>query len=307
MLAQMQSSRFKSPAPTSGSTPAPVSDPSRGRGNAAMIEEMERSRGFDIEGGAPGASASDTSREQRLAGGGDLMIATATSAKKDAMDANSYTGAIVSAQRAHPEWTLAQCVRFVNSQNVNGTDSQLAITGEADREAGGGVGFKSALVIGNGAYRNITPLTGAPRDAGSMAAVYGGRGYEVDHQEDLAAADMRSELRGAGQGLGEGDEMLLYYAGHAYTKGLLGVDATKDVKNGVVPNGEVLAAASRLRSAGVKTEVVLDACRTGAAADDLVARDELEAGKEGLKGAIQEGGPTEATPDLGQTGGGTIA
>lgn len=285
MFARTQSSRFGSRTPSPAIGASPLRDPSRGRGNAAMIERLNATRGLELDeesdrGG--GAGAAD-SQEFRLQGDGDLLFASSTNASINALDNGSYTQKLLAAQAAHPEWTLAEAVQFVNSQGVNGTGSELAMTDDARAEMGAGAGWKGALIIGNQAYRNFPTLPGAARDATGMASTYEGKGYDLDHQTDRTGADLTEDLRTAGVGLGEGDEFLIYYAGHAYEKGLVGIDGTSDAKNGMVPNAEVLGAANRLKAAGVKTEVVLDACKTGSAVDQLVERDALEAGKEALE------------------------
>jgi hypothetical protein len=243
-------------------------DPSGGMGNAALQDFLK------TQGGG----------ESTLAGDGDLLLASATDEKNFAKDGNSYTKAMLAVQKEHPDWPLAQVVREVQSRDVNGLGSELAITNEARLENGEGVGFKGALIIGNGAYTKLPTLPGAAADATAMAGSYGGKGYEIDHQTDLTASAMSAELGMAGVGLGEGDEFLIYYAGHAYSKGLLGVDGTNKGENSV-PYGRMLGAANRMRGAGVKTEVVLDACQTGAAvdqavADDAAAKDSLPPGLE---------------------------
>lgn len=308
MQARTSTSRSTA-APPAATGATAARDPSRGRGNAALQELLRGKRGLELEAsaGAPAPDVQGTAKELSLAGGGDLLFATATNAKNLAADQNSYTTALLAIQRENPEWTLAECVRHANAQDVNGLGSQLALTGEAEREKGRGVGYKQALVIGNGDYANFGDLEGAARDAASMAEVYGQRGYEVDHQENLGGAEMASELRGVGKELGEGDELLLYYAGHGYTKGLLGVDAAKGLKSGIVANAEVIGAANRLRGQGVKTEVVLDACQTGAAADDLQAREEIDVGLEGLKEGLPTPGVDTVRPGTDAATGAPIA
>ena len=111
----------------------------------------------------------------------------------------------------------------------------------------------------------------------------------MDHRQDLSGAELGQALACAGETLGEGGEMLLYFAGHGDFDALLGVDASRVGEQGRTPHDELLGAASRLRSQGVKTQVVLDACRAGAAVDEAVAEDEL-------------GQAVEDAPSSGRTG-----
>ncbi len=145
----------------------------------------------------------------------------------------------------------------MNGQNVNSSGSKLALTEAADFETACPVeGFSAALVIGNAYYQEHDALPGVVRDAlpgvvrdaQGMASTLEGRGYAVDHRRDLTADEP-----------GHGDACALH-----------GVDAAERTTAGRVPTSELLSAASRLKSAGVKTEVVIDACEAGGAVDEAL-------------------------------------
>jgi uncharacterized caspase-like protein len=86
-----------------------------------------------------------------------------------------------------------------------------------------------ALVIGNGAYRNMPKRDNAPDDAKAMAALLRTVGFEVIEATDLTRDEMTQRLLEFGRKADGADVALLYYAGQAVALDgvnyLLGTDA----------------------------------------------------------------------------------
>jgi hypothetical protein len=72
-----------------------------------------------------------------------------------------------------------------------------------------------ALVIGNGAYKNVKPLKNPPNDATLLAATLKKLGFEVTVGTDKSQREMKQLIREFGQRLrGVGGVGLFYFAGH---------------------------------------------------------------------------------------------
>ncbi len=124
-----------------------------------------------------------------------------------------------------------------------------------------------ALVIGNGAYRNVHALNNPPRDARLVAGVLRDVGFQtVTISNDLTRDQFFETLRAFAAEAEKSDWAVVYYAGHGFEIGgvnyLVPVDARlavdKDAESEAVALEQVIAAvggAHKLRL------VVLDACR----------------------------------------------
>lgn len=73
---------------------------------------------------------------------------------------------------------------------------------------------KAALVIGNGAYRNVQPLVNPPNDAADMAAALKGIGYSVTLVKDGDLSAMNDGLRAFLRDADHADSALIFYSGH---------------------------------------------------------------------------------------------
>ncbi|MDR1277210.1 MAG: SUMF1/EgtB/PvdO family nonheme iron enzyme [Treponema sp.] len=128
---------------------------------------------------------------------------------------------------------------------------------------------KYALVIGNGAYRNITKLNNPVNDASDMEAALKGLGWTVDlvingnlDQMESAAIRLKNRLSAARNSYG-----FLFYAGHGVQSGgvnyLIPVDANIQSENFLRQRTVSLQTLlDELNNAGNELNiVVLDACR----------------------------------------------
>lgn len=124
-----------------------------------------------------------------------------------------------------------------------------------------------ALVIGNSAYKSISPLTSPTYDANDMALTLTNLGFQVVRLENQTQRAMKSAIRALGAQLNKGGVGLFFFAGHGVQLNgvnyLLPVDAdiTKEHEiedQGVSMNlvmGELESARNRMNI------IILDACR----------------------------------------------
>jgi tetratricopeptide (TPR) repeat protein len=128
-------------------------------------------------------------------------------------------------------------------------------------------GRRIALVIGNGAYRNVHPLDNPPRDAKLIAASLKDLGFQaVTLADDLARDKFFEALRTFASDAEKADWAVIYYAGHGFEIGginyLVPVDAKlavdKDAEKEAVALEQMIAAVGGARKLRL---VMLDACR----------------------------------------------
>ena len=124
-----------------------------------------------------------------------------------------------------------------------------------------------ALVIGNGAYKNVPQLPNPPKDAAAMAALLRNLGFDVVTGVDLTQSGMTDRLRKFAAEADGADVALFFYAGHGLAlegkNYLLPVDSSLkselDVKLGGPIDVSVMLDQT-MATAKVKL-VFLDACR----------------------------------------------
>lgn len=134
---------------------------------------------------------------------------------------------------------------------------------------------RSALVIGNGAYRNA-PLKNPVADAQAVAASLKELGYEVTLRQNTTLFDLIEALREFSLRAAKSDVRLLFYAGHGIqAKGrnyLLPVDAEPQSEDEIAAKaadvGELVDRLSSYKQ-GLNI-VVLDACRVNPFAGGVV-------------------------------------
>lgn len=73
---------------------------------------------------------------------------------------------------------------------------------------------KAALVIGNSAYRSVTPLVNPANDANDMAAALGRIGYAVTLVKDGDLVAMNDGLRAFLRDADHADSVVVFYSGH---------------------------------------------------------------------------------------------
>ena len=124
-----------------------------------------------------------------------------------------------------------------------------------------------ALIIGNGAYKNVHPLDNPPRDARLIAGVLHDVGFQtVMLSNDLTRDKFFEALKSFASEAEKADWAVVYYAGHGFEIGgvnyLVPVDAKlaadKDAETEAVALEQVIAAVGGARKLRL---VMLDACR----------------------------------------------
>jgi hypothetical protein len=87
---------------------------------------------------------------------------------------------------------------------------------------------RKALVIGNDAYKKVTPLLNAAEDAKVVAESLAALGFKVSLKLDVDRKQFQSEIRAFKNQVKAGDEVAIFYAGHgvqiASTNYLLPID-----------------------------------------------------------------------------------
>ncbi|MGY4327040.1 tetratricopeptide (TPR) repeat protein [Bradyrhizobium sp. LB7.2] len=131
----------------------------------------------------------------------------------------------------------------------------------------GSTGRRVALVIGNGAYKNVHALPNPPRDSKMIASVLRDVGFQtVISVSDLTRDKFFEALQTFAAEAEKADWAVVYYAGHGFEIGgvnyLVPVDAKlaadRDAETQAVALEQVIAAVGAARKVRL---VMLDACR----------------------------------------------
>ena len=127
-------------------------------------------------------------------------------------------------------------------------------------------GPRVALVIGNGAYANVTPLSNPANDAREMAGALRELGFKVIEGYNLDSTTMRGRIADFGAALPGAGVSLFYYAGHgmqvAGKNYLIPVDAKLERPSSLgVEAIEVGTVLSDMEAEKRINLVFLDACR----------------------------------------------
>ncbi len=126
---------------------------------------------------------------------------------------------------------------------------------------------KVALIVGNGAYKNVAPLANPPRDARLIASTFRDLGFAaVTVAPDLGRDKFFAALHEFGIEAEKADWAVVYYAGHGMEIGgvnyLIPVDARlkadSDAETQAVALEQVIAAVAGAKKLRL---VMLDACR----------------------------------------------
>ena len=148
---------------------------------------------------------------------------------------------------------------------VSGLTAATALAGVASTAAAS-EGRRVALVIGNGAYRNVPALTNPPNDASDIAAALKRLGFTVSLATNASFDDMRRGLIALGRDAAGAEMAAVYFAGHGMEingeNWLIPVDADlkrdTDAANEAINLQSVMLQVSNTTSLGL---VILDACR----------------------------------------------
>ncbi|MCG2641659.1 caspase domain-containing protein [Bradyrhizobium sp. GCM10023182] len=148
---------------------------------------------------------------------------------------------------------------------VSGLTAASVFAGAA-RAAATAEGRRVALVIGNGAYRNVPALLNPPNDASDIAAALKRLGFTVTLATNASFDEMRRGLIALGREAAGADMAAVYFAGHGMEingeNWLIPVDAElkrdTDAANEAINLQSVMLQVSNTTSLGL---VILDACR----------------------------------------------
>jgi tetratricopeptide (TPR) repeat protein len=185
-----------------------------------------------------------------------------------------------------------QLVRELDSAMAPGPVDQAAPSAQPVRERSNRV----ALVIGNAAYRNVSPLANAGSDAEALAAEFDALGFrKVTLLRDLTREQMFTALRAFAREAETSDWAVIYFAGHGLEMGgvnwLAPVDAQfrtdRDVRLEAVSIDEFSTAIEGVR--GLRL-IVLDACRNNPFAPQMRMTNSTRSLGSGLARVEPEGG-----------------
>jgi len=197
---------------------------------------------------------------------GDLAQARADY-RSAAFALTKFDGLDVAMARKEAQERLAALSAQGTSQKTSQKTSQGTSQGTSYGPGPVNSARRVALVIGNGAYRNVQPLDNPPRDAKLIAAALRDVGFQaVTISNDLTRDKFFEALRAFASDAEKADWAVVYYAGHGFEVGginyLVPVDARlavdKDAETEAVALEQVLAAVGGARSLRL---VLLDACR----------------------------------------------
>ena len=124
-----------------------------------------------------------------------------------------------------------------------------------------------ALVMGNSAYQNVTPLANPQNDSEAMSAVLKSVGFDVvELKRNLNVSEMRRALRDFSDTVRDADVAIVYYAGHGIevqgSNYLIPIDAVLerdiDAFDEAIPLDRILTVIEPAKQLRL---VILDACR----------------------------------------------
>ncbi|MCH8077771.1 MAG: caspase family protein [SAR324 cluster bacterium] len=159
--------------------------------------------------------------------------------------------------------SLFLTVLFAAQSLAQRDDRAVRVQGRQDA----GAEQRVALVIGNSAYKAISPLKNPVNDAEDMATALRRSGFKVTLLRDATRKQMNRAIRQLGRLLQKGGVGLFYYAGHGVQVGgvnylvPLGAEITQqfEVEDEAVSANRVLG---MMEAAGNRLNMVfLDACR----------------------------------------------
>lgn len=163
-----------------------------------------------------------------------------------------------------PQPKIPPAPRKASSATSIPTPSLALADGEAEQK---GPGKRVALVIGNSAYENASPLDNPQRDAKAIAETFRNIGFEtVIVTSDAKRADLVDALRDFANVAENADWAVVYYAGHGIEVSgincLIPVDAKlsvdRDVQFETIPLDQVLTSVEQAKKLKL---IILDACR----------------------------------------------
>ena len=135
-------------------------------------------------------------------------------------------------------------------------------------------GKRVALVIGNSAYKSVSPLPNPVNDAAAIAKSLAKIGFNVTHLSDLNGSDLRRALQDFEDTAAGAEIAIVFYAGHGIELNgenyLIPVDAAllrdSHVEDETIPLSRVMRA---IEGASSLNLVILDACRDNPFAQNM--------------------------------------
>jgi hypothetical protein len=237
---------------------------------ADNIETLARSFKQKTVAGTPGAktnttqATTDQAKELEI----ERLKAELAAARGNAQSSDGKSDktkiSITSAQQIHGQ--------VANNGNASAALNQLlnrtpATSSPVSSPSSAVMAMRKALVIGNDSYASVTPLQNARGDAIAIANGLKGVGYSVTLVTDATRSSMNAAIRRFKSQLAGGDEVVIFYAGHAVqiqnVNYLLPIDIAAKSEDGIKDDAvELQRILDDVSSQKAKfTVAVVDACR----------------------------------------------
>ncbi len=176
---------------------------------------------------------------------------------------------------------------FLITRELDRALERRAVSNMFQRRLRSDLGNFHALVIGNNAYQQWTPLQTAVSDATEVARVLRQRyGFNVTLLENASQTQILAALSDLSQSLGESDNLVIYYAGHGQIDGDSGKGYWIPVNAGAnpgpdwIPNEVVTDFIGAMSARHVL--VVADSCYSGTLSGTAIRPIPMEASEQDL-------------------------
>jgi hypothetical protein len=237
-----------------------------------------------VDPSATGTQSSQTSGATESPTPGSATVVAAAEDSEYAFD-NSFTPALVTALQNNPNLSLDEVLANIsgNSLGSPATDNDgglhhptIVQYGQTDASANEcRDNEKTAVLIPNQNYVNISPLGTPIAEANAMSGELANRGYDSNVHPDQTSAQMSGLWNGMVNAANEGDDLVAFYGGHGAPEGLCGInDDLPPNPSDTFTNAQVAGVVSSATAKGAHIRFVMDSCHSGAAAQAV--REERE-------------------------------
>jgi hypothetical protein len=301
----VQQSQGRVPATTQAKGAAVNDDPALEREADAMGARAARGESTTAAGGAgsPGAAVagqslqraedpnatgnqtgSETGATASAPTPGSATVVGAAEDSEYAFD-NSFTPALVASLQSNPNLSLDEVLANLSGSSLGApaTDNDgglhhptIVQYGQTDASANEcRDNQKTAVLIPNQNYVNISPLGTPIAEANAMSSELAGRGYDSNVHPDKTSAEMSGLWNGMVNAANEGDDLVAFYGGHGSPEGLCGInDDLPPNPSDTFTNSQVAGVVSAATTKGAHIRFIMDSCHSGSAAQTV--REERE-------------------------------
>jgi len=254
-------------AVVSGQSAEGLLDQMAGGGGASGVQQ----KAVQMDTSADNMSEVGGSSELPSQDGSATVVGSATSSEY-AFD-NSFTPALIDALEKNPGLGLDDVLVLMGARTLTVNNAQpehhpqIAQYGQTDDNSSVCRDSEhKAVLVANQNYTSINPLSTPIAEAGQLASELGARGYTTTQQNDQTAQQMDSHFGDTVSSLKEGDDAVLYYAGHGAEDGLVGINYSGQNNDMYTPS-QVESVVSTATSRGAHIRFIMDSCHSGSVTD----------------------------------------